>query len=56
VHWSGCARRCGRPRGPAGDVVAMAEGYQVLRDDRLEYFGTEVAVVRIVAAHARRRG
>ncbi|MGY1437086.1 precorrin-3B synthase [Streptomyces reniochalinae] len=29
VHWSGCARRCGRPRGDHVDVVAEAEGYRV---------------------------
>ncbi|MFQ6325266.1 precorrin-3B synthase [Nocardia sp. CWNU-33] len=28
-HWSGCARRCGRPRGAATDVVAMPDGYRV---------------------------
>ncbi|WP_425470358.1 precorrin-3B synthase [Streptomyces diacarni] len=29
VYWSGCARRCGRPRGDHVDVVAEAEGYRV---------------------------
>ncbi|MER5490170.1 hypothetical protein [Streptomyces sp. NPDC002490] len=29
VHWSGCDRRCGRPRGDRVDVVATGTGYQV---------------------------
>ncbi|MFE7799267.1 precorrin-3B synthase [Nocardia sp. NPDC057440] len=28
-HWSGCARRCGRPRGAVTDVVATPDGYRV---------------------------
>jgi precorrin-3B synthase len=28
-HWSGCDRRCGRPRGAVTDVVATADGYRV---------------------------
>ncbi|WP_305091367.1 precorrin-3B synthase [Prescottella sp. R16] len=28
-HWSGCERRCGRPRGEITDVVATADGYRV---------------------------
>lgn len=34
VHWSGCARRCGRPRGEVVDVVATGDGYTVTRGDR----------------------
>ncbi len=29
VHWSGCDRRCGRPRGDVVDVVATPSGYSV---------------------------
>lgn len=28
-HWSGCERKCGRPRGEVTDVVADADGYRV---------------------------
>ncbi|GAB1516620.1 precorrin-3B synthase [Actinophytocola sp. KF-1] len=34
VHWSGCARRCGRPRGEVVDVVANGAGYVTTRGDR----------------------
>ncbi|HEU5470560.1 MAG TPA: precorrin-3B synthase [Actinophytocola sp.] len=34
VHWSGCARRCGRPRGDVLDVVATGDGYVVRRELR----------------------
>ncbi|MGF6888395.1 precorrin-3B synthase [Nocardia sp. GAS34] len=28
-HWSGCERRCGRPRGAVTDVVAEQDGYRI---------------------------
>ena len=31
VHFAGCSRRCGRPRGDAVDVVAGPDGYDVSR-------------------------
>jgi precorrin-3B synthase len=36
AHWSGCARRCGRPAGDVIDVVATESGYLVDGIGRLE--------------------
>ncbi|SHF81629.1 precorrin-3B synthase [Streptoalloteichus hindustanus] len=35
VHWVGCGRRCGRPRGRVVEVVATGAGYEVTRDGRV---------------------
>jgi precorrin-3B synthase len=50
VHWSGCGRRCGRPRGRVLDVVATEEGYRVGADER----AWSGAAAARVAAEARR--
>ncbi len=34
VHWSGCARRCGRPAGTVTDLVATGSGYRLSSGDR----------------------
>jgi precorrin-3B synthase len=32
-HWSGCERRCGRPRGILTDIVAETDGYRIVPPD-----------------------
>lgn len=34
VHWSGCARRCGRPAGTVIDLIATGAGYRLNTGDR----------------------
>ncbi|WP_067686523.1 precorrin-3B synthase [Nocardia jejuensis] len=29
-HWSGCDRRCGRPRGEVTDIIATPDGYRII--------------------------
>ncbi|MFJ4653431.1 precorrin-3B synthase [Nocardia sp. NPDC088792] len=29
-HWSGCDRRCGRPRGAVTDIIATTDGYRIV--------------------------
>lgn len=57
VHFAGCSRRCGRPRGDAVDVVAGPEGYEVSRgtsdDDRTG--ATRSGTTAAVAALRRQR-
>ena len=57
VHFAGCSRRCGRPRGDAVDVVAGPEGYEVSRgtsdDDRTGATGSGTTAA--VAALRRQR-
>jgi precorrin-3B synthase len=54
VHWSGCARRCGRPAGPVVDVVAAEDGYRVLRDGEPVRSGTAAAAVQEAVEEALR--
>ncbi|MFE3988112.1 precorrin-3B synthase [Nocardia tengchongensis] len=33
-HWSGCDRRCGRPKGAVTDVIATVDGYRIVPADQ----------------------
>ncbi|MVU82632.1 precorrin-3B synthase [Nocardia sp. ET3-3] len=32
-HWSGCDRRCGRPKGAVTDIIATTDGYRIVPAD-----------------------
>ncbi|WP_329080427.1 precorrin-3B synthase [Streptosporangium sp. NBC_01469] len=51
VHWAGCARRCGRPRGRVADVVATGDGYRLELDGTgLTCSGIEETAAAVAAA------
>ncbi|MGC5014474.1 precorrin-3B synthase [Streptosporangium sp. DT93] len=51
VHWAGCARRCGRPRGRVADVVATGHGYHLELDGTgLTCSGIEETAAAVTAA------
>ncbi|GGT01465.1 precorrin-3B synthase [Planobispora rosea] len=52
VHWAGCERRCGRPRGRVVEVVATDDGYRVDLDDRSLTF-TDIGQTAAAVAAAR---
>ncbi|WP_436761536.1 precorrin-3B synthase [Streptosporangium sp. V21-05] len=51
VHWAGCGRRCGRPRGRVADVVATGDGYRLELDGTgLTCSGIEETAAALAAA------
>ena len=48
VHWVGCERRCGRPRGRVVEVLATEAGYEVGLDD--EVWASRIDADRVSAA------
>ncbi|WP_405700369.1 precorrin-3B synthase [Streptomyces sp. NBC_00069] len=55
VHWSGCERRCGHPRGTAWvDVVATPTGYDLCADGRTPRRGLQTSELPAALADARR--
>lgn len=54
VHWSGCARRCGRPAGTLTDLIATGSGYQLNSGDRsVDIGGTPAELTTALAALCR---
>lgn len=55
VHWSGCERRCGHPRGTAWvDVVATSAGYDIGAAGRTPRRGVQTSELPAALADARR--
>ncbi|MGW8777731.1 precorrin-3B synthase [Streptomyces sp. NPDC055796] len=55
VHWSGCERRCGHPRGTAwADVVATADGYDLTATGRAPLRGVPASELPAALAAVRR--
>ncbi|MET9962000.1 precorrin-3B synthase [Streptomyces sp. NPDC006326] len=55
VHWSGCERRCGHPRGTAWvDVVATPSGYDVATEGSAAQHGVPLSALPAALAAARR--
>ncbi|MEV0753473.1 precorrin-3B synthase [Streptosporangium sp. NPDC050280] len=51
VHWAGCARRCGRPRGRVADMIATGDGYRLELDGTaLTCSGIEETAAAVAAA------
>ncbi|MER6780222.1 MULTISPECIES: precorrin-3B synthase [unclassified Streptomyces] len=55
VHWSGCERRCGHPRGTAwADVVATADGYDLTATGHAPHRGVPASELPAALAAVRR--